>query len=109
MLVQIRSLGIGGRTCLDSPARKKDLKKAVGLYPCHNQGGNQVNKETLRNRSICSEGYRPKHVCTKPNDKIMLQMKPSIPKRLKNIQIQNARPFICFLRRFVIFLFVRIH
>lgn len=31
-----------GRTCLDSPARKKDLRKAVGLYPCHNQGGNQV-------------------------------------------------------------------
>lgn len=34
------------RTCLDSPARKKDLRKAVGLYPCHNQGGNQV-KETF--------------------------------------------------------------
>lgn len=28
---------------MDSPARKRDLKKAVGLYPCHNQGGNQVN------------------------------------------------------------------
>ena len=39
---QIRNLGAGGRTCLDSPARKKDLKKPVGLYPCHNQGGNQV-------------------------------------------------------------------
>lgn len=39
---KIRNLGVGGRTCLDSPARKKDLKKAVGLYPCHNQGGNQV-------------------------------------------------------------------
>ncbi|XP_037951358.1 putative polypeptide N-acetylgalactosaminyltransferase 9 isoform X1 [Teleopsis dalmanni] len=38
---EIRNLGYGGRTCLDSPARKKDLKKPVGLYPCHNQGGNQ--------------------------------------------------------------------
>ncbi|XP_073812248.1 polypeptide N-acetylgalactosaminyltransferase 9 isoform X1 [Musca autumnalis] len=38
---EIRNLGAGGRTCLDSPARKKDLKKPVGLYPCHNQGGNQ--------------------------------------------------------------------
>lgn len=36
-----------GRTCLDSPARKKDLRKAVGLYPCHNQGGNQVKTTTF--------------------------------------------------------------
>ncbi|KAI8124817.1 putative polypeptide N-acetylgalactosaminyltransferase 9 [Lucilia cuprina] len=44
---EIRNLGAGGRTCLDSPARKKDLKKKVGLYPCHNQGGNQIaNIET---------------------------------------------------------------
>uniref|UniRef100_A0A1B0CSE3 Polypeptide N-acetylgalactosaminyltransferase n=2 Tax=Lutzomyia longipalpis TaxID=7200 RepID=A0A1B0CSE3_LUTLO len=40
---EIRNLAFGGRTCLDSPARKKDLKKAVGLYPCHNQGGNQIS------------------------------------------------------------------
>lgn len=40
--MQIRNLGFEGRTCLDSPARKKDLRKAVSLYPCHNQGGNQV-------------------------------------------------------------------
>lgn len=38
---QIRNLG-DGRTCLDSAASKKDLKKPVGLYPCHKQGGNQV-------------------------------------------------------------------
>lgn len=44
---QIRNLGFEGRTCLDSPARKKDLKKAVGLYPCHSQGGNQVNTHCL--------------------------------------------------------------
>ena len=40
--MQIRNMAYDGRTCLDSPARKKDLRKAVGLYPCHNQGGNQV-------------------------------------------------------------------
>lgn len=40
---QIRNLGFDGRTCLDSPARKKDLRKAVNLYPCHSQGGNQVD------------------------------------------------------------------
>lgn len=39
----MRNLGYGSRTCLDSPARKKDLRKAVGLYPCHSQGGNQVD------------------------------------------------------------------
>ncbi len=40
-------MAFDGRTCLDSPARKKDLRKAVGLYPCHNQGGNQVNIEII--------------------------------------------------------------
>uniref|UniRef100_A0A1B0FBW2 Ricin B lectin domain-containing protein n=1 Tax=Glossina morsitans morsitans TaxID=37546 RepID=A0A1B0FBW2_GLOMM len=44
---EIRNLGAGGRTCLDSPSRRKDLKKPVGLYPCHKQGGNQIaNIET---------------------------------------------------------------
>ncbi|XP_032597060.1 putative polypeptide N-acetylgalactosaminyltransferase 9 isoform X1 [Drosophila grimshawi] len=38
---EIRNLGYGGRTCLDSPSGKRNLKKAVGLYPCHKQGGNQ--------------------------------------------------------------------
>ncbi|XP_067001141.1 putative polypeptide N-acetylgalactosaminyltransferase 9 isoform X2 [Anabrus simplex] len=38
---EVRNLGFGGKTCLDSPARKADLHKAVGLYPCHRQGGNQ--------------------------------------------------------------------
>lgn len=27
---------------MDSPARKADLHKPAGLYPCHRQGGNQV-------------------------------------------------------------------
>ncbi|XP_043673008.1 putative polypeptide N-acetylgalactosaminyltransferase 9 isoform X1 [Vespula pensylvanica] len=38
---EVRNLGEGGNTCLDSPARKADLHKAAGLYPCHRQGGNQ--------------------------------------------------------------------
>ncbi|XP_054285396.1 putative polypeptide N-acetylgalactosaminyltransferase 9 isoform X3 [Macrosteles quadrilineatus] len=38
---EVRNLGYGGKTCLDSPARKSDLHKAVGLYPCHKMGGNQ--------------------------------------------------------------------
>lgn len=38
----MRNLGYSGRTCLDSPASKKNMKKPVGLYPCHGQGGNQV-------------------------------------------------------------------
>ncbi|GLH14171.1 Putative polypeptide N-acetylgalactosaminyltransferase 9 [Gryllus bimaculatus] len=39
---QVRNLGYGSRTCLDAPARKKDLHKPVGLFPCHRQGGNQT-------------------------------------------------------------------
>ena len=30
------------RQCVDSPAKQDDLHKAVGLWPCHLQGGNQV-------------------------------------------------------------------
>lgn len=29
------------RQCIDSPAKSDDLHKKVGLWPCHNQGGNQ--------------------------------------------------------------------
>ncbi|XP_016837569.1 putative polypeptide N-acetylgalactosaminyltransferase 9 isoform X2 [Nasonia vitripennis] len=39
---EVRNLGEGGNTCLDSPARKADLHKPAGLYPCHRQGGNQI-------------------------------------------------------------------
>lgn len=39
---QVRNMGYGAKTCLDSPARKNDLHKPAGLYPCHGQGGNQV-------------------------------------------------------------------
>ncbi|KAL2715575.1 putative polypeptide N-acetylgalactosaminyltransferase 9 isoform X1 [Vespula squamosa] len=41
---RVRNLGEGGNTCLDSPARKADLHKAAGLYPCHRQGGNQIRQ-----------------------------------------------------------------
>lgn len=102
MFAQIRNLGVGGRTCLDSPARKKDLKKAVGLYPCHNQGGNQVNKENLMNRSRCSEGYRPKHVCEKTNRQNRAAYEAANAENSKKKEIHSnnpnpkyARPFIC--------------
>jgi len=40
---EIRNLrkGHGAEMCIDSPAKKGDMHKPVGLYPCHNQGGNQ--------------------------------------------------------------------
>lgn len=38
---EVRNMGYGGKTCLDSAARKGDLHKPVGLYPCHRMGGNQ--------------------------------------------------------------------
>lgn len=38
---QIRNVGFK-KICLDSPTRKSDHHKPVGLYPCHRQGGNQV-------------------------------------------------------------------
>lgn len=39
---EVRNLGGEGRNmCLDSPARKNNLHKPIGLYPCHGQGGNQ--------------------------------------------------------------------
>ncbi|KAB7505234.1 putative polypeptide N-acetylgalactosaminyltransferase 9 [Armadillidium nasatum] len=38
---EVRNLALGGSTCLDSPARRANMHKPVGLYPCHRQGGNQ--------------------------------------------------------------------
>ena len=29
--------------CVDSAAKKEDLHKAVGLWPCHNQGGKRLS------------------------------------------------------------------
>ena len=38
--IQIRNLGT--MQCVDSAARPEDNNKPAGLWPCHNQGGNQV-------------------------------------------------------------------
>uniref|UniRef100_A0A182IUW7 Polypeptide N-acetylgalactosaminyltransferase n=1 Tax=Anopheles atroparvus TaxID=41427 RepID=A0A182IUW7_ANOAO len=38
---EVRNMGYGNRTCLDAAGGKRNLRKPVGLYPCHNQGGNQ--------------------------------------------------------------------
>ncbi|XP_064455275.1 putative polypeptide N-acetylgalactosaminyltransferase 9 [Ornithodoros turicata] len=38
---EVRNMAEGGRTCLDSPAGRESMHKAVGMYPCHGQGGNQ--------------------------------------------------------------------
>lgn len=41
--LQIRNFGGSGyKMCIDSAAKRGDMHKPVGLYPCHNQGGNQV-------------------------------------------------------------------
>lgn len=45
---------------MDSPGKPEDLHKPVGLWPCHGQGGNQVNATTTQKRG---EGYH----ATKPN------------------------------------------
>lgn len=56
---EVRNLGSGGATCLDSPARRANLHKPVGLYPCHKQGGNQywmLSKEgEIRRDEACMD------------------------------------------------------
>nr|XP_040232071.2 putative polypeptide N-acetylgalactosaminyltransferase 9 isoform X5 [Anopheles coluzzii] len=42
---EVRNMGYGNRTCLDAPGGKRNLRKPVGLYPCHNQGGNQIRNQ----------------------------------------------------------------
>ncbi|KAJ2948958.1 hypothetical protein O0L34_g5896 [Tuta absoluta] len=37
---EIKNVGFN-KICLDSPTRKSDHQKPVGIYPCHRQGGNQ--------------------------------------------------------------------
>lgn len=44
--MKVRNFGFGNRTCLDAQGGKKGLRKPVSLYPCHRQGGNQVNRKT---------------------------------------------------------------
>ncbi|XP_015912972.1 putative polypeptide N-acetylgalactosaminyltransferase 9 isoform X2 [Parasteatoda tepidariorum] len=38
---EIRNLGDGADTCLDSPAKREDFEKPIMMWPCHLQGGNQ--------------------------------------------------------------------
>lgn len=63
---EVRNLGGGGSSmCLDSPAHKPDLHKAVSLYPCHNQGGNQywlLSKEGEIRRDEACLDYSGKDV-----------------------------------------------
>lgn len=52
----MRNLGFGARICLDSAARKNDMHKPVGLYPCHKQGGNQVRFWLFSQKNILIAG-----------------------------------------------------
>ena len=47
----MRNLGYGNRSCLDAQGGKKGLRKPVSLYPCHRQGGNQVNMKMRKTRN----------------------------------------------------------
>lgn len=61
VMTQVRNLGLGGKTCLDSPARKADMHKAAGLYPCHNQGGNQVRTFCLQVTAVVAAEHTSDH------------------------------------------------
>ena len=39
--------------CVDSAAKKEDLHKAVGLWPCHNQGGKRQQCHTCQSYNLC--------------------------------------------------------
>lgn len=53
----MRNLGYGNRSCLDAQGGKKGLRKPVSLYPCHRQGGNQVNMKMRNSKLISSKNY----------------------------------------------------
>ncbi|RWS15857.1 putative polypeptide N-acetylgalactosaminyltransferase 9-like protein, partial [Dinothrombium tinctorium] len=68
---EVRNLGGSSsqKLCLDSPARKQDLHKPVGLYPCHNQGGNQyflLSKDGEIRRDEACLDYAGKEVVLYP-------------------------------------------
>ncbi|XP_054713959.1 putative polypeptide N-acetylgalactosaminyltransferase 9 [Uloborus diversus] len=66
---EVRNLGDGADTCLDSPARRDDLHKPVGLWPCHGQGGNQywmLSKEGEIRRDESCLDYAGKDVILYP-------------------------------------------
>jgi len=59
------SKGGSREMCADSAAKKTDLNKKVGLYPCHNQGGNQywmLSKEGEIRRDEACFDYSGKEV-----------------------------------------------
>ena len=43
-------MGFSPAYCLDGAARKANLHKPVGLWPCHGQSGNQVRQRTNQQR-----------------------------------------------------------
>lgn len=62
------SLGLSAM-CLDSAAHKTDMHKPVGLYPCHEQGGNQywlLSKEGEIRRDEACLDYAGKEVILYP-------------------------------------------
>ncbi|KAI1288152.1 putative polypeptide N-acetylgalactosaminyltransferase 9 [Halotydeus destructor] len=68
---ELRNLGgdSPSKMCLDSPAHKGDMYKAVGLYPCHNQGGNQywlLSKEGEIRRDEACLDYSGKEIILYP-------------------------------------------
>ncbi|RWS31791.1 putative polypeptide N-acetylgalactosaminyltransferase 9-like protein [Leptotrombidium deliense] len=68
---EVRNLGgrSSSKMCLDSAARKQDMHKPIGLYPCHNQGGNQyflLSKEGEIRRDEACLDYAGKDVVLYP-------------------------------------------
>lgn len=47
--------------CIDSAAKPEDMHLEIGLWPCHNQGGNQVDRYsflvTINNNQIVFKLY----------------------------------------------------
>ena len=104
--LQIRNLGVGGRTCLDSPAGKRNLKKPVGLYPCHRQGGNQVCTEVLSTKhtattTIVASNKKILHVSAAIRQKKYATATSSVPQTKNNSKnsINNM------LKYFTLFIF----
>lgn len=57
------------KMCLDTPGRKADVHKPIGLYPCHKQGGNQYfllsQNGEIRRDDVCMD-YAGKDVVLYP-------------------------------------------
>ena len=57
--------------CVDSAVKPDDLQGPVGLWPCHNQGGNQVFQRT-KNLSLTASSMSILLVNEPQKTKIML-------------------------------------